>query len=225
MTALGWEVGEAVPCHTGGNLRTRSLPAPQSQARGTAASRHTLLSGNLPPEPAHAATGDPPPPGEQHGRPEPTSVPHVRPPRWPPHSGSQGRRRTGPRALPSSPARPQGWRHQAWGVPSPRPPPPGPGRAAPRASGPSACLSVVFAVCAETGAELDVPRTNAPTTQGHPSLRVPRCSRTLRCRPADQTTRSGADGRPGRQDVHCGRKPGPPRPARSWRGARPPRAA
>lgn len=76
MTALGWEVGEAVPCHTGGNLRTRSLPAPQSRARGTAASRHTLLSGNLPPEPAHAATGDPPPPGEQHGRPEPTSVPH-----------------------------------------------------------------------------------------------------------------------------------------------------
>lgn len=221
MTALGWEVGEAVPCHTGGNLRTRSLPAPQSRARGTAASRHTLLSGNLPPEPAHAATGDPPLPAEQHGWPEPTSVPHGGP-----HTAAH-RAAAGP--VPELCRRVQ-LVHRGGGTrlgASPRqaPRPPGLGVQPPRASGPSACLSVVFAVCAETGAELDVPRTNAPMTQGHPSLRVPRCSRTLRCRPADQTTRSGADGRPGRQDVHCGRKPGPPRPARSWRRARLPRAA
>lgn len=187
MTALGWEVGEAVPCHTGGNLRTRSLPAPQSRARGTAASRHTLLSGNLPPEPAHAATGDSPPPGEQHGRPEPTSVPHVRPPRWPPHSGSQGRRRTGPRALPSSPARPQGWRHQAWGVPSPRPPPPGPGRAAPRRLGrqpvcPSCLLSVQKPALSSTFRGQTPQRHRVTPRSGCPAAPEP-CDADLRTRP------------------------------------------
>lgn len=154
-------------------------------------------------------------------RPSPTSVPHGGP-----HTAAH-RAAAGP--VPELCRRVQ-LVHRGGGTrlgvsPRQAPRPPGLGVQPPRASGPSACLSVVFAVCAETGAELDVPRTNAPTTQGHPSLRVPRCSRTLRCRPADQTTRSGADGRPGRQDVHCGRKPGPPRPARSWRGARPPRAA
>lgn len=153
-------------------------------------------------------------------RPSPTSVPHGGP-----HTAAH-RAAAGPgpsSAVESSSS--TGVEAPGLGRPLAKTPAPRAWACSPPASGPSACLSVVFAVCAETGAELDVPRTNAPTTQGHPSLRVPRCSRTLRCRPADQTARSGADGRPGRQDVHCGRKPGPPRPARSWRGARPPRAA